>query len=714
MKISVEKDGTFLSECCFCMADKHNKKQLLGLANDRVVHIDRDKARMSGEKQIKMAMDNRDIVFSASKKDYEKDTYRSSARTLYNPDGEHARISDIYPLVKCPRSARGESVKRYEWQVFLRNKWLPYKHSLGKKLEKLFCYTSCQDLELLSHRFRRNWWKSNGPGEYLTINYRHYKICPLFMLQRNLRTGKERPIRRMKIERDFALAAADKCYPRRRAHYPDYPSHAQYKMHFRGSKKNPRNDTVRKSNKVRSYDKLKSKKKSPPEWFFEGDLLRSKGFDQETSDQTSSSSIVSCVSDEKLGNVNYFPSSSNEELVEFLWKLHLEKYYNVFRANNVSVQQLVTANLRYLVVDLGIPKEQSKQILWAIKGQKCVSSIQYEQSPTSSPHGKGGLISASPSIYTLSTLKDQDSGVGIVGKYCSYDEEHHQELHSSGAESIELTEVCKPVQKQGSRLKVYSDDFEPSCESVGSVGQISDGTFTYHEQYNTAEYEPEDIVMPKYVSPPGYTEVQIDTTNDDRFISHRSNITQTIQGLNEMYKDFITDEIRERVMTDRESYTVSPAVRHISSPSVDGIPNLNLQPQLRSTKQCIPPETERKGNRSIDNDERKKTKCPSDMTPEKRISSMFPPAELFRDRRGSDSLIIESDDKSSSVRDCSSVCSEDMYGEMSCNESYSSTIDVVKEESAEEASKVTLSDMITWYRDGKAYSCRGKTKKIYN
>lgn len=553
MAISGENDKGFFFKCCFFKADLHNGKKYPGITKDRTERVNQGEAYISGKMQSNQVIEESDMFIKASAYATEEDNKLVSTRILYNANGEHAQVSDIYPFLKSQCPTRNESLKAYEWQVFLMNRWLPYQHLLGQKVEELFCWTSCQDRKLLSDRFRRNWWHINSPGEFLTVNYRHYKICPLFMLQRNLRTGKERPIRRLKIERGFSPATVGKCYPGRRAKYSHYPSRTKYKVHFKENERNPRIETMRRSKKGHSHDKLKSKRESAPEFFFKAGVRRSKDCDEEISDVTRSSSI-SCVSEEEF-------------------------------ANDTQNQRL-------------------------------------------------------------------------------------------------------------------------SSENIGSTENISEDTLTWHhEQRYTAKYESEHITSPKYAISPRYTELQM-AAKDGRFFSERSNKSCTSPGLNRMDKHFISEEITREVITDRESYTVSPPGGRIFFPRVDRIPNLSVQPQL-STMEITPAVTERGRNKSIGNNEKKLAKCPIDMS-SGRLFSPFPPAPFCLDGRVSNNLIMENDDKSSSVRDCSSACSENVYGDWSPDESYST-----KEGSVEEARKVSLSDMMDWDTESRAQRSLRETAKIY-
>jgi hypothetical protein len=242
---------------------------------------------------------------------------RCQACIRHNLNGKKVRVCGIYPSGR--EYAR---LKPYEWQVFMMNRWQPYRRSIGLKLEKLFWNTR-RDREILRRKFRRNWWHVGSPAEMLTIKYTHYKICPLFMLQRNLKTGKEREIRRMKIERNSTPVAVQKVSPPCRVQY-SHPSPEHYKMHFGGKDKNPsRGDMQGRRKKVRSHAYSKSRIYSAGSKSHQGRVRHYRNVE-------SSSSIASCNSYEVPHKYQVAIRWSTEEAVKLLRIINLEKYSRIF------------------------------------------------------------------------------------------------------------------------------------------------------------------------------------------------------------------------------------------------------------------------------------------------------------------------------------------------------------------------------------------------
>jgi len=348
MARSRERKSYFLQECCSHIISDQSEKRVTKASDKRKGQAIQRKARLSKEIPIKEAMHIKGISLQTS--DYntyhEVDNQWHQGRITYNTGCGYPRNTDVYPSVNDDIFAReNESLNSYEWQVFLMNKWLPFKQSIGHKIEELFWCTPPRDRELMRNRLQSNWWRAESPGKVLTLTYKHYKICPLFMLQRNMKSGKLRQIRREAIDRTFSAAAMEKCYPRRRNQYFRQPQSARWKLLNRTTDRNPKGYERKKISKVRSHiePKLIAKKTTPG--VFQDEIWTRNEQVGQNSVLTSSCSIVSCKS-EGVVKYNDVRTWSTKEVINWLRRLNLGRCSRVFEDNHVNGEELASANLR--------------------------------------------------------------------------------------------------------------------------------------------------------------------------------------------------------------------------------------------------------------------------------------------------------------------------------------------------------------------------------
>jgi len=355
----------------------------------------------------------------------------------------------------------------YEWQVLMMNRWLPYKPSIGRKLEALFRYTSRDDRDLLRHIFKRNWWRDNSAGENLTCDYEHYRICPLFMLQRNMRTGKKREIRRQKIVRHYTPTAIQKYYPHHGVQYSHEP--LLYKTQVHGKVMTSTCDSRRKMTKVRSrHATPRFKRGTADKNIFRNNKHRGSKQVQQNFDADSSSSVVTAKSRDGLNKFKNITRWSIKEIVNWLRTLNLEMYSKVFQDNAVTGWELSSADLQFFVKDLGIPEEQAKQLFNALQLGRFVS----EQEEANSFTRDEALKSvASSSVYPLYASK-RDPIIGGGKEEYSQDICRFDESSWNGAEREDCTLVEKPRRNLGRSLAT-TPDIIPASDNESSIEEIA-------------------------------------------------------------------------------------------------------------------------------------------------------------------------------------------------------------------------------------------------
>jgi len=267
------------------------------------------------------------------------------------------------PRKKKNRISR-DNVVEHVWQVFITNRWLTYEASIGQVLEELYRYISPEEAEFLVDKYKTNWWRDNSLGKMLVFDYKNYKICPLLMVQRNMNTGREFPIRRRDIEPD-KVKIVKSLSPRRRARSAQHPRSVHYRRPLQSPRKNQRNirsiSLGRMKNMRSDSDALLKKRTSPTN----GESFRSSGellggCDINYSDQETASEGADI-------SFELFREWSNEQVIRWLRLLRLGKYKDCFKEKKVTGKDLSRAKLTWFIIELGLPIEQSIQIYSALK-----------------------------------------------------------------------------------------------------------------------------------------------------------------------------------------------------------------------------------------------------------------------------------------------------------------------------------------------------------
>jgi len=654
MARSLERKSYFLQECCSRTMKDQSEKRVGRASDKRKEQTVQRKARLSTEIPIKVAMHSNGIsVWKSDCNTYhEVDNQWHQGRIIYNTGCKHPRLTDLYPSEKGDIfDGENEVWNSYEWQVFLMNKWRPFKHSIGRKIEELFWCTPPRDRELMRKRLKSDWWRADGPGKIFTFTYKHYKICPLFMMQRNMKSGKFRQIRREKIETHFTEGAMEKCYPRRRNQYSRQPQNAQYKMLNRTTKRNPRGYERKRISKARSHIEPKLIAKKTTLGVFQDDIWTRNEKVRQNSVLTSSCSLVSCKS---WGVVEYndVRTWSTKEVINWLQRLNLGRYSGVFEDNRVNGQELASASLPWLVMELGIPREHSKQILNAF--QELISVYINQYSETNSLSLKGARRSTtSPSLYSLHSEKSKDSGMRSIISWNNA--KQYEEISSRETESVLSAEAATPFRYRND----YSTELEYSFENASSTEEISKDTQTDSVHAFNSPCSESQYLVRKYQKTPGSTKIYIGTTEEETPASKVSNKSNSIQEQNKMYAQFMSEKHIQDVRTDRDSYEVpAPEEHKWPTQTGDSNPHWKLLPELQTTVLTIPPNVE-DGDESIGHNEQKKTPALAATYSSTCCCTSSQKTDFNLGRESSETQEIENYANSSSLGDSSSESSSE-------------------------------------------------------
>ena len=74
---------------------------------------------------------------------------------------------------------------------------MSYEATISREIEKVFGYIGPGDADVVDDSYRLNWWRDEKHVDMFVYYYKHYKISPLLMLQRNMKSGKTKRIRRI-------------------------------------------------------------------------------------------------------------------------------------------------------------------------------------------------------------------------------------------------------------------------------------------------------------------------------------------------------------------------------------------------------------------------------------------------------------------------------------------------------------------------------------
>jgi len=524
-----------LLRCCFGRRhdDVQNNVPISSNMTEKLTR--RRKALMLTDKNTHEALPIiRGVLSTLECNSEQEDIQRGEARMVYKSKGWHTRLSDSYPVVENGLSNRDG--RSYAWQVFMLNRWLPYQKSIAQKLEELFRSSPWSDEQVLKHKYKRNWWRIDSLMPGLTFSYKHYEICPMFMLQRNMNTGKERSIRRVLIKREFLPQVVAK-FPPRRVQESYQPS---YKKRSRGPSSSSAIYLPRRIKKnLRRADPKVVLKRTIIQDGRQDDEQGIKVYDRHYFDVESSSSPDSCWSKESTDKDDDLTHSHYDDIWNWLCSLHLEQYFDVFMERSVSMKELAQADLRQLIKWFALPEKQSKEIFNALKALRSSFTKQSTDSNcnTNSRGKKSDCSMTNPQHQIVQT--------NFSSKKHLYTQESSEEFFSARGK---LSRTVTPGQ--------YNTEI--SLESVKEGSPRKSHILRDADWFDTTTSEQQSITTPEYERPEGYTEVWSPSFGDCNTTPKKSNTFSSTEEESERYLHFKSGQNTKNVLEDRESCTVSP------------------------------------------------------------------------------------------------------------------------------------------------------------
>jgi len=104
------------------------------------------------------------------------------------------RISKTRKKVPVPTEKEG-----FIWQLYIMDGWQTYKSDIAWEIEKVFQEIKLHQDEIRNENYKKVWWHENPKLTKFVYAYRHYKISPFLSIQRNMKTGVDKIIRRKDI-----------------------------------------------------------------------------------------------------------------------------------------------------------------------------------------------------------------------------------------------------------------------------------------------------------------------------------------------------------------------------------------------------------------------------------------------------------------------------------------------------------------------------------
>jgi len=140
---------------------------------------------------------------------------KEKPRTLHIPrterrDQEWSYISDVsvsdnYKNRSQHSSRRGSASSggfvetQVFWETLWPDGWRTFSSEIGKGIEKVYQIIMLGDYDP-GENYSQNWWRDSGRDDAFVYSYKHYKVSPMFMLQRDMNSGVFAEVRRKKVE----------------------------------------------------------------------------------------------------------------------------------------------------------------------------------------------------------------------------------------------------------------------------------------------------------------------------------------------------------------------------------------------------------------------------------------------------------------------------------------------------------------------------------
>jgi len=233
------------------------------------------------------------------------------------------------------------------WEALLSDGWTAYADNISREIEKVYRRTRSKDLQVLEEK---TWWQNR----LFFYKFKQYIISPHFMLQRNTKTGKDRQIRRKKIEQISKVNVEKRVSPRRA------------KGVSKGKPSMYANSSVRKVSPRGVQPKQRGQKRRvKPAKRGNGDGAR-KPLRKNRKDHPPSKS------EDSTDTINFSNCRKwkTAHVVSWLRILNFPQYCDIVQQKGITGKMLSKVSITYLVTELNMSVEHATHIFGALEGIK--------------------------------------------------------------------------------------------------------------------------------------------------------------------------------------------------------------------------------------------------------------------------------------------------------------------------------------------------------
>jgi hypothetical protein len=234
------------------------------------------------------------------------------------------------------------------WEALLPDGWREYAPKISKTIEKVYRRVRSLDLSDMDE-------KSCWQDESLYFQMKHYRISPHFMKQRNMNTGKDRKIRRKKVQ----LSSKPMHFSPPRVRSGTRGSSALHSNVLLEQKHQKQKHTIpgrqpKQQAKKRHKKRVKRRRAGTDS---KHDLFESKHFD-------------SSFDANLTLNFNNYRNWETAHVVSWLRILNFPQYCEIVRQKGINGDQLSDVSITYLVTELKMTLEHATHIFGALEGIK--------------------------------------------------------------------------------------------------------------------------------------------------------------------------------------------------------------------------------------------------------------------------------------------------------------------------------------------------------
>jgi len=234
------------------------------------------------------------------------------------------------------------------WEALLSDGWTAYADNISREIEKVYRRTRSKGLEVLEEK---TWWQN----QLFFYKFKQYIISPHFMLQRNTKTGKDRQIRRKKIEQISKVNVEKRASPRRakgvsKGKPSMFANSSNRKVSPRGvqPKQRGKKRRVKPAKRANGDGALKPVRKN----------RKDHRTPSKSEDSTDTINFSNCR------------KWTTAHVVSWLRILNFPQYCDIVHQKGITGKMLSKVSITYLVTELNMSVEHATHIFGALEGIK--------------------------------------------------------------------------------------------------------------------------------------------------------------------------------------------------------------------------------------------------------------------------------------------------------------------------------------------------------